>query len=327
MSGDRGSKSGFTLVELLVVIAIIGILIALLLPAVQAARESGRRITCQNNAKQLSLAMLQHHEVYKFFPSAGWGWHWLGDPDRGTGKKQPGSWCYSILPFLEQPALHAMGTDQQPDVITDPQKVATREATQFAVSAFYCPTRRAVGLYPHVIVAAVPGGHAWNADADVERTNRTDYGANAGDTKVFWGGGPDPANGFAGNGFADMSASNGIVAQRSEVQMAHVRDGASNTYLIGEKYLNPDHYATGLDYSDDHSFLAGDDFDMNKWTDEPPLADRYGQTEFWRFGSSHPGGFNMSLCDGSAHTINFQIDPKVHRLLGNRKDGQAVMLP
>src|SRR5688572_13009998 len=132
---------GFTLVELLVVIAIIGILIALLLPAVQAAREAARRTQCTNHLKQLSLGMLQHHEALGFMPTGGWGWTWTGDPDRGFGLKQTGGWSYNILPYIEQTALHDLGRDNDPNTITDPQRDGALKRDQTPVAEFVCPTR------------------------------------------------------------------------------------------------------------------------------------------------------------------------------------------
>ena len=96
-------------------IAIIGILVALLLPAIQAAREAARRSQCKNNLKQMSLGCLNHHDVQKHLPTGGWGWYWVGDPDRGYGKKQPGGWIYNTLTFMEEGALHDLGKDNQPD--------------------------------------------------------------------------------------------------------------------------------------------------------------------------------------------------------------------
>ena len=93
------------------VIAIIGILVALLLPAIQAAREAARRSQCTNNLKQLALGCIEHHDTFKTLPSGGWSWHWTGDPDMGFGREQPGSWLYHILPFIEEDDLHQLGSD------------------------------------------------------------------------------------------------------------------------------------------------------------------------------------------------------------------------
>ncbi|MBM3955627.1 MAG: DUF1559 domain-containing protein [Planctomycetes bacterium] len=227
---------------------------------------------------------------------------------------------------MEQTTTHAMAGDGQPDIITPQQKAAAARMSQTIIGGFICPSRRSAALYRRAIAAAVPGGHAWNADP-VETTNRADYVANSGDALVFWGSGPDPTTAFAGNGFANMDAATGICFQRSTVRVAAVIDGTSKTYLVGEKYLNPDNYETGLDYGDDHSFFVGDDFDMHGWTNQPPLQDRPGLADFWRFGSNHPAGFQVAFCDGSVRTVTFDVDATVHRLLGNRCDNQAVAIP
>ena len=109
MHDKRRCPRAFTLVELLVVIAIIGVLVGLLLPAVQAARESARCAQCQNHLKQLGLAVNNHAGVHGYMPTGGWGGGWVGDPDRGFGRQQPGGWVYSVLPFAEQQQLYDQG--------------------------------------------------------------------------------------------------------------------------------------------------------------------------------------------------------------------------
>ena len=135
---NRLRRRGFTLVEMLVVVAIIGILIGLLLPAIQAARESGRRLQCINNLKQISLAMLNHENATKHFPTGGWGRMWVGDPDLGNNDRQPGGWIYNTLPYLEQGILHNMGTGMSGNDKLD----ALAKMMAVPLTEFTCPTRR-----------------------------------------------------------------------------------------------------------------------------------------------------------------------------------------
>ncbi len=102
----RRDRHAFTLIELLVSIAIIGILVGILLPAVQAAREAARRMVCQNHLKQIGLGFHMHHSSIGWLPTGGWGWDWTGDADRGFDERQPGGWTYNLLPFIEQNDLH-----------------------------------------------------------------------------------------------------------------------------------------------------------------------------------------------------------------------------
>jgi prepilin-type N-terminal cleavage/methylation domain-containing protein/prepilin-type processing-associated H-X9-DG protein len=143
-SRRRRPRRGFTLVEILVVIAIVGMLVALLLPAIQMAREASRRSSCANNLRQQAVAVRLHEQNHKTFPTGGWKGY-LGDPDGGYGTKQPGGWIYNILSYIEQDSLRQLGRGT-----SGPQKQqAFTTLMQSPIAVFYCPSRRPPGLFPY----------------------------------------------------------------------------------------------------------------------------------------------------------------------------------
>ncbi len=342
----RSRLRAFTLVELLVVIAIIGILVALLLPAVQAAREAARRASCTNRLKQIALAWHLHSDSHGFLPSGGWGYKYMADPDRGFGEKQPGSWAFSCLPYLEEQALHDIGLG-----ITDPtqKKTALTTLSSVPVATFYCPSRRPAAATPSLYPDPQPYYNAGRADAQA----RSDYAANLGPTfnddprLIQWLDGPssfvraDQGIGFyrdstySDNGVTKnwMTKIHGIVYQAYEYKFKQITDGTAKTYMVGEKYLTPDWYSldpsiqpTPGDIADDQSCWAGDDLDMSRFADHnyPPAQDQPGLQSPYNFGSAHTGVFQMAMCDASVHGISYNIDPMTHEQLGNRRDGAVV---
>ncbi len=324
-------STAFTLVELLVVITIIGILIALLLPAVQAAREAARQVQCKNNLKQLALACLSHEQVQGFLPTGGWGYGWVGDPDRSFDKRQPGSWRFNILPYLEQPALRDLGLNAN-------QQGRTQTSVT-PLACFYCPTRRKVAAYPFVDCTINPCWYNWNGSTRPPLA-RCDYTGNAG-TGYDVDGTAGPSTLADGDswseatweswGGTDSPPPNGVTGvffRHGVCKLASITDGTTNTYLAGEKYINADCYETGQDGGDDQSWSAGYDYDSVRWTNpvaaEAPTQDIPGVQYEQAFGSAHSNGFFMAFCDGSVQIMNYTIDPETHRRLGDRMDGLAI---
>ncbi|MBN1911199.1 MAG: DUF1559 domain-containing protein [Pirellulales bacterium] len=314
------ARRGFTLVELLVVIAIIGILIALLLPAVQAAREAARRIQCTSHQKQIGVALLGHESAHKRFPSAGWSRYWVGEPERGTGKDQPGGWIFNILGFLEETALHDLGKGLSG--ATRYQALKQRCGTPLPI--FNCPSRRDATPLPDVMDHEFFTANNYSMKFDL--AGRADYAANAGDGSWVESRYPDNIKNGDDPGYSGWypeDTFSGVMYQRSEVSMKDISDGSSHTYLVGEKYINPDDYLTGLDRGDRENMYVGPNNDTCRTAWNVPEQDTPGQELPYIFGSSHPTGLQFLFCDGSVQTIPYTIDLEIHKRLANRADGKS----
>jgi prepilin-type N-terminal cleavage/methylation domain-containing protein/prepilin-type processing-associated H-X9-DG protein len=289
-------RSAFTLVELLVVIAIIGVLVALLLPAVQAARESSRRTKCMNSIKQFGIAFHNHHDVFGILPDGGENWSVVAYPrsmNMGTPATAPNQnwgWGYQILPYIEQTSVWQTASDEVVRGVTLP--------------IYFCSSRRkpmAITVGP--TVPPVPAG-------------MIDYVGNAGtesflapvQSQIVNGIGVDIPGAAVGNG------TDGVVVRRpgsfpnrsQSIRLAVLTDGTSTTLLIGEKRLRPENLGRAQSH-DDQGFTCGWDRDIACWGNVPPDVDRRGQDGFYQFGSAHSSGFNAVFCDGSVRLIRYNI--------------------
>jgi len=348
-----GRSHGMTLVEVLVVIAIIGVLIGLLLPAVQAAREAARRTTCQSNLKQMALGSLVHEQSYGFLPTGGWGakW-WVGDPDRGFDRKQTGGWAFNLLPFVEQQQIRDMGRGLQ-DPVAKADQAVIRLTTPLAV--FTCPSRRSATLWPvkpgrQFFVTSVPTVESRR----LEKIVRGDYAANMGSGAppfVYLSGGApstieegdayktmqDWANDWF-DAFSPPQAPDGVIYRASITRFRDITDGTSNTYLLGEKYMDPKAMADGTEDGDDQCLYSGHDRDVVRVGFSPPYPDTPGLDVYSlypnpnasdqtpkpiAFGSAHPGSCGMAMVDGSVRTTEYGIAATVHQGLASRNDGNV----
>ncbi|MBO5437632.1 MAG: DUF1559 domain-containing protein [Thermoguttaceae bacterium] len=314
---------GFTLVELLVVIAIIGMLVGLLLPAVQQAREAARQMQCSNNLKQMGIASLNHESTVKTFPSGGWDGYWVGDADQGFGANQPGGWAYSILPYMEQNAVWQLGMNGTTET-DQTQKDGAKTRAEAVVGVFNCPSRRAAKTYPYAL-----GAQLINT-TPCTMTGKLDYCGNGGDpSNGNWnsaGYGTSPSTIADGRTKLKSITCSGVTFFKSIVTFGEIRDGSSNTYLIGEKYLNSNEYETGKDGGDDIVVYCGNDEDIIRSGNSQPAQDRMGVANHGAFGSTHAGSFGMTMCDGSVQRVSYSIDLETHRLLAQKADGKAANL-
>lgn len=287
---------GFTLVELLVVIAIIAMLVTLLLPAVQSAREAARRSQCQNNLKQIGLA------VANFTDSRG--------EQLPTGRENTHhfsvSWAFRILPYMEDEAIHQ--SFSQGEKVEDP---ANAISMRTPIPTYICPSRRT----PDQLV---------DFDND-DSTTKTPKSAAAGDYAASAG----PFVTYGNNGEKNPYES-GVIYTRSEVKLRQVVDGLSKTLLVGERHVLPKGSPTRPGFEDydrgDTAFLSGD----NPWTIFGATASGFPVSKLDnnidKFGSDHAGQIAQFVyLDVHVKAIDYSISATVLHSLAVIADGAIVL--
>ncbi len=350
-------RRAFTLIELLVVIAIIGVLIGLLLPAVQKVREAANRTKCANNLKQIGLAVHNYHDTYQNFPASYIRQDWC-------------TWAVLILPFLEQQNAFQLWEPQLR--YYDQRNIGVvGDATRNSIPTYLCPTRRSpdVGFSQEsaggtgVAFRDIPSGGGYGA-VPHRPGALSDYAANHGNLLTLDGNGalgigiPTAAvqsNGAPWTNLAQMFRSppgTRITAWSSQTNIAAISDGTTNTFLIGEKYIRPPN-RWGKD--EDRSIfngawarifrrMAGNGglyampgsatlnfplvTDQNsEWpvaTNPNTAASTPVQSDYQRFGSSHPGVCQFVFCDGSVKPVSNTVDDVTLTRLADRADGFPI---
>jgi prepilin-type N-terminal cleavage/methylation domain-containing protein len=338
----RGRRA-FTLVELLVVIAIIGVLVALLLPAVQAAREAARRSQCANNLKNLGLAILNFHDVKGHFPisinqwredrtvdcrtSSNVTYDVVGIPPEGQNGK---GWIVDVLPQIEQPALHDIITQnyQGPFGINGPfggglGKPVLRDTMATQLPIFTCPSDS----------SAVPSTSQYYWPNVLTAT--TSYKACIGDSLLSSDATPcstdvdPPATIDSGSPDTHSTMSNNGIFQRTSVYMPinlkSVSDGTSNTFMVGENVVAMDYHSAAY-FADGDWATCGIPINYLPNLTPEQFKDGNISKQVRGFKSLHPSGSQFVMADGSVHFIQENIDTRSYRALSTRDGGEVATM-
>jgi prepilin-type N-terminal cleavage/methylation domain-containing protein len=310
LSGHPG-RLGFTLVELLVVIAIIGVLVALLLPAVQAARESARRMSCQNNLKQLGYALHMHHDAINEFPPGCQGSvPPVPQTNPPSGNISGTSFLVFILPYMEQQVIY-----QQYN-----QQLAYNNAVNLAVGnmkvpSFYCPSGS----------RELSGNSGEAAGSPTVRNYCSHYCGVMGPTGTVLLAGKNYTYTISSAGANGAFSAHGILGTNTHNRMADVVDGTSLTFLIAERSnIEPPQGNAGY-----RSWVRGQNGGVGacKNITNPINSTNYnGSTNFndMSFGSEHARGCQFTMADGSIKFVTSMVDMNVYKAAGSKNVREAI---